>query len=190
MNPENGPAIPGPASGHGPDAPDTPLSPSDLHQWHTDGFVVVRGLWAADEMDRCRDYFQHLATEADVSGLDPEVFSPERGASDPLAAFPRVLHPHRFDAMSRAMLLDPRVERVLAALMGERPIAAQSMYYFKPPGGRGQALHQDNHYLRVRPSTCVAAWTAVDAADPENGGLYLVPGTHDLDLQCPELADP
>jgi len=36
----------------------------------------------------------------------------------------------------------------------------------------------------------VAAWTAIDRAMPENGGLYVCPGTHTMDVQCPELANP
>ena len=68
-------------------------------------------------------------------------------------------------------------------------LAAQSMFYFKPPGARGQALHQDNFYLRVEPGTCVAAWIACDVIDRENGGLEVVPGTHRMDLFCPEEAD-
>jgi ectoine hydroxylase-related dioxygenase (phytanoyl-CoA dioxygenase family) len=87
------------------------------------------------------------------------------------------------------MMLDPRIGAIARALLEDEPIACQSMVYFKPPGSRGQALHQDNFYLMVRPGTCLAAWTAIDPALPENGGLSIVPGTHQLALQCPEPAD-
>ena len=63
------------------------------------------------------------------------------------------------------------------------------MFYFKPPGARGQAFHQDNYYLRIKPDTCIAAWLAVDRASPENGGLQLCAGTHNYEVQCPEEAD-
>ena len=45
---------------------------------------------------------------------------------------------------------------------------------FKPPGARGQAVHQDNYYLRVPPYTCVAAWVA-STSSTENGGLEVSP---------------
>jgi ectoine hydroxylase-related dioxygenase (phytanoyl-CoA dioxygenase family) len=64
------------------------------------------------------------------------------------------------------------------------------MFYFKPPGARGQDLHQDNFYLRVSPGSCIAAWIAVDDADEENGGMMCVPGTGDLEVACPEKSDP
>ncbi|MEJ7654789.1 MAG: phytanoyl-CoA dioxygenase family protein [Chloroflexia bacterium] len=42
---------------------------------------------------------------------------------------------------------------------------------YSPAGARGQALHQDNFFLKVEPGTCIAAWAALDPADRENGGL-------------------
>ena len=63
------------------------------------------------------------------------------------------------------------------------------MIYFKPPGARGQALHQDQYYLQVDPGTCVAAWLALDDCDEANGCLQIVPGTHATPVLCPVEAD-
>ena len=68
---------------------------------------------------------------------------------------------------------------------------AQSMFYFKPPTARGQALHQDNLFLQAHPETCLAAWIAVDDCNGENGGLIVLPGSHRIQILCPdEDADP
>ena len=99
------------------------------------------------------------------------------------------MHPHRRDAVSRDWLLDTRLRCWLNALTGRDPYAVQTMFYFKPPGARGQALHQDQRTLRVRPGTCLAAWMAVDRCDTENGCLQVVPGTHKLPVLCTETAD-
>ncbi|MCB0108819.1 MAG: phytanoyl-CoA dioxygenase family protein, partial [Caldilineaceae bacterium] len=53
----------------------------------------------------------------------------------------------------------------------------------------GQALHQDQYYLRARPGTSIAAWMALDPIDEANGCLQMVPNTQDLPLICPEQAD-
>jgi ectoine hydroxylase-related dioxygenase (phytanoyl-CoA dioxygenase family) len=58
------------------------------------------------------------------------------------------------------------------------------MFYYKPPGSRGQGLHQDNNPLAVDPGTCIAAWIALDPCDAENGALSVVPGTGPLELLC------
>ncbi|MEO0514817.1 MAG: phytanoyl-CoA dioxygenase family protein [Planctomycetota bacterium] len=167
--------------------PPMPLRDADLNLWHEEGYVVLRGLWSAEEMTRCRDRFASLDPAGPgVAGS----WEPDLSSAEPLKRWPRVMHPHRFDDLSLAMLLDARVEGVLSALMDDEPIATQSMYYHKPPGGKGQALHQDNYYLRVASHTCVAAWTAVDRSDRENGGLWVCPGTHTYDVQCPALANP
>ena len=163
------------------------VSAQELAQWRTDGFLVLRGLWSRDEIDACAERF--AAITADGQPI-PDHWDPDPDSDDPLLRCPRIMHPHRFDDLALRMLLDPRIEAVLAALMDEEPIAAQSMFYFKPPGSKGQALHQDNYYLRVRPDTCIAAWTAVDRSVPENGGLYVCPGTHTMEVACPEVADP
>jgi ectoine hydroxylase-related dioxygenase (phytanoyl-CoA dioxygenase family) len=63
------------------------------------------------------------------------------------------------------------------------------MIYFKPPGGRGQALHQDQYYLRVQPGSCIAAWMALDPCDDENGCLRVVPGSQRWPLLCTVKAD-
>jgi ectoine hydroxylase-related dioxygenase (phytanoyl-CoA dioxygenase family) len=108
---------------------------------------------------------------------------------DPLRQFPRLMQPHRGDDTSFRFMTDPRVAGWLTGLLGAEPYAVQTMVYFKPPGARGQALHQDQRYLRVEPGTCVAAWLALDPCDEENGCLTVVPGSQDLPVLCPVPLD-
>ncbi|MEV0174307.1 phytanoyl-CoA dioxygenase family protein [Streptomyces sp. NPDC050803] len=158
---------------------------SILPRFRSDGFTVVRGLFGYDEIERLRAEFAALHAAGPVPGH----FEPRGSDADPLRRYPRVMQPHEINGTARGVLLDPRLRSVLEVLLGEEVLAAQSMFYFKPPGARGQALHQDNFYLRVEPGTCVAAWIACDEIDRENGGLEVVPGTHEMDLFCPEVAD-
>jgi ectoine hydroxylase-related dioxygenase (phytanoyl-CoA dioxygenase family) len=167
------------------------LDPAALRRYREgfeeDGFTVVRGLFGADETERLCDEFAALRAGGPVPGhFEPRASGP---GADPLHVWPRVMHPHEIDDLARDVLLDARLRTVLEVLLGEEVLAAQSMFYFKPPGARGQALHQDNFYLRVEPGTCVAAWLACDVIDRENGGLEVVPGTHRMDLFCPQEAD-
>jgi ectoine hydroxylase-related dioxygenase (phytanoyl-CoA dioxygenase family) len=114
--------------------------------------------------------------------------------NDPLARYPRMVHPHshpEFEVGPLAMryMLDQRIYAVLKGLFREEPMAVQSMFYFKPPGARGQDLHQDNFFLRVKPGTCCAAWIAIDDADENNGGMVVVPGSNGMEIICPEKSD-
>jgi ectoine hydroxylase-related dioxygenase (phytanoyl-CoA dioxygenase family) len=150
------------------------------------GFVVVPGLFSADEAESYRDHFMTLREkgiyEGDFAGVDLT-------SADPLKRYPRMIHMHRWDDISLRWLVDERLNEVMTALLGREPFAVQTMLYFKPAGGRGQALHQDQYYLRVRPGTCIAAWMALDPCDEENGCLQLVPGSHRWPVLCTTTAD-
>ncbi len=162
------------------------LTPELLHSYQTHGCVVVPGLFSASEVDTFREHFMRLRAQGtypgDFDGVDLT-------STDPLKRFPRMIHMHRWDDLSLRWVLDPRLRDTLSALIGEEPLAVQTMLYFKPAGARGQALHQDQTYLRVQPGTCIAAWLALDPCDEQNGCMQVVPGTHTLPLLCTERAD-
>jgi phytanoyl-CoA hydroxylase len=168
------------------------LTELQLAQFRDDGFITLPRLFGAADVNRIREAFMDANRQGPVLGLSEikDEYKPE----DPLSRYPRMMHPHRHPELAvgpiaMQYMLHPRLHAVLKALMGEEPYAVQSMFYFKPPGARGQALHQDNFYLRVKPGTCMAAWLAIDDADEENGGMMCVPETSDHEIACPAPAD-
>ena len=174
------------------------LTTEQKQQFDRDGFLAIRGLFSAAEIEEIRGTFMEMAKDGPVPGLS-DVPKAREGApassNDPLLRYPRMMHPHKHQdkpvgPLAMRYMRDPRLKPILAELFGEDPFACQSMFYFKPPGARGQDLHQDNFYLRVKPGTCMAAWIAVDDADAGNGGMMCVPQTATLEVACPEKADP
>ncbi len=156
---------------------------SSVNEFAAQGYTVARGLFSLDEVQHLRQHFLMINQEhrRDADNIaDP---------SDPLALYPRVMQPHRWDETSLQWMIDERLNDWLTHILVREPFAVQTMFYFKPPGARGQALHQDQFYLRVDPGTCVAAWMAVDRCDEDNGCLRVVPGTHDLPVLCSVDAD-
>lgn len=165
---------------------------TDLASFRQDGFVVVRGLFKPDEMDALRAAAMAQVALGPVDGLY-DVFH-HFGEEDPLKRHPRMLMPHLkpdlpIGRLARQYLFDARLQPLLKAFLGEAPCAAQSMFYFKPPGARGQDMHQDDFYLRTSPGNCIAAWVAVDRVDDENGGLRVAVGSHRLSLLPTRQAD-
>lgn len=118
----------------------------------------------------------------DYAGVDPS-------SADPLLKYPRMIHMHHWDRTSLEWMLDPRLGQILAELDGVEPFGVQTMLYFKPAGARGQALHQDQWYLKVQPGTCMAAWLALDPCDEENGCMMVVRGSHQVPVLCTQAAD-
>ncbi len=156
---------------------------TQVQEFAAQGYTIARGLFSQEEVDQLREHFlwvnrEHRRQSDDITD-----------ESDPLAQYPRVMNPHRWDETSLQWMIDARLNEWMTSILEREPYAVQTMFYFKPPGARGQALHQDQFYLRVDPGTCVAAWMAVDRCDEENGCLRIVPGTQDTPVLCTVDAD-
>ena len=155
-----------------------------------EGYVVAPGLFQPAEVEEIRELFGSMHS----NGV-PGYYEPRKEADgvtnpdDPLFQYPRVMMPHRFNERAKHYMLLPRIADRLRHFFDAEPVAAQSMFYFKPPGARGQALHQDQFYLLVEPGTSIAAWTAIDDCDAENGAIMIVPKTNKAEVWCPDLAD-
>ncbi|MFC5649193.1 phytanoyl-CoA dioxygenase family protein [Paenibacillus solisilvae] len=162
------------------------LTLEQKQQFDQDGYLVVKGLFTPENLEEIEGTFEEISLQPVPGYFEPDLHA---DMSDPLRRYPRVMHPHRFNETAMKYMLHQPVLNVLADLYGEEALAAQSMFYYKPPGSRGQALHQDNFYLNVEPGNCIAAWTAVDPANEDNGGLLIVPKTHEHEISCPEEAD-
>jgi phytanoyl-CoA hydroxylase len=150
------------------------------------GYVLVKGLFTPEEAEFYREHYTQMRLDENAR-MDRRIQNP--ADNDPLLQWPRLMMMHRHDETSLHWLIDARLNACLTGLLGSEPYAVQTMFYFKPPHARGQALHQDNYYLRVQPGTCIAAWMAVDPCDEENGCLQVVAGSHNWPILCTIKAD-
>ena len=151
-----------------------------------EGYAIACGLFSPEEVARLLDHYMGIHAAGGGGFVDRPI---DPASEDPLRRYPRLMQMHRRDPASLAYLLDERLRTILTSLLGEEPFAVQTMMYYKPAGARGQALHQDQRYLRVEPGTCMAAWLALDDCTPENGCMQVVPKTHAMDLLCPVKSD-
>ncbi len=170
---------------------DGPPSPEQVEAYSHAGVARLRGFLSPDELAEAREVFQSAGDKGPIDGLSDDQMKAENfgGRDEMLRRFPRMLHPHRhpeeaFGRLSMRYMLDATLAETMRRLMGADPLAAQSMFYFKPPGARGQGLHQDNNPLAVSPGTCHAAWISLDDADEANGTLIVVPGTANWPILC------
>ncbi len=176
------------------------LTATTLEQYQQHGYVIVSGLFSPEEVAALRSHFMALregnSFPGDFAGV-PRILgnSSKTGdvlsddEPDPLKDYPRMIHMHRWDETSLNWLLDKRMGETLLGLLGTEPYAVQTMLYFKPPGARGQALHQDQYYLKAQPGTSMGAWMALDDCDEANGCMQMVPGSHTWDVLCTIPAD-
>ena len=167
---------------------------SDPSSWvpffQDNGYVVLDGIYNEEELADIESFFEEYRKEAVLEGgLDPETRHWRQSRFEDVDRKKqqvRALHPHRFSEKIKGYFLHPKVGEALQAIFEKPALGAQTMYYYKPPGSRGQGMHQDNFYLLAEPAACAAVWTPLDETDIENGCLYVVPGSHKMDLLCPE----
>ena len=168
-------------------------------EYAENGFLVERGLYSADEASALVDAFMAMHAQGGVEGRystpppdqdHDDMFHHVFKQGDPLLRYPRVMWPHMFLPEARASVLKAGVFDLLEEVLGEEVLSVSSMFYFKPPQARGQAFHQDNYYIRVKPGTCIGVWVACDPSDEANGALQVVPGSQEMEIVCPEISDP
>ncbi len=85
-----------------------------------------------------------------------------------------------YDQRLQAISEHPAMLAVVRRLMGDLPVLFQDQALLKPPLiGREKPWHQDNAYFNVPPQTpIVGVWIALDEATPENGCMFVIPGSH------------
>src|ERR1041385_715540 len=173
------------------------LAQQHNEDYQRDGYCVVRSMFSPDEVNAFRTHYMALREAqthpGDFVGVPIQPIAVDHTVRDvqpdPLQKYPRMIHMHRWDDVSLKWLLAPRLNQQLTSLLGTEPYAVQTMLYFKPPGARGQAMHQDQYYLRVQPGTCMAAWLPLDDCDEGNGCIQVIPGSQSWTTLCAIPAD-
>jgi phytanoyl-CoA hydroxylase len=126
-------------------------------RFREDGFLIVRGVLAQDEVRELLDHIDELVADR------PDLL--------------RVHMLHRELEIHERYLLHPRIVDVAAGLIGPDVLALQTMTFVKGPGSPGQGYHQDSFHIITEPDTLMGAWVALDRADEENGCLWVTSGS-------------
>ncbi|MBM7622198.1 phytanoyl-CoA hydroxylase [Bacillus tianshenii] len=148
----------------------SPLTNEQVEQYDRDGYILIKKGCSHDLIDVFNAHI-HTIRSADVM--------PEWAAVEPEDRFKlRVFNPHLHDGFALQMMKLPIVRGALAQIMGDEAVGVQSMYFYKEPGSKGQAAHQDYFYIRNNPNTMVAGYIALEEIDEENGCLWVIPGSH------------
>ena len=164
------------------DTHDTSILTDDQVTFYgANGYLVVPSLFT---VSACREI---VGSAIRLHGLGSvagcfEAVEESEADGDILKVYPRMMHPHRIDDVFMKHLKHPGVSRIVQALLDQEAVDIQSMFYWKPPGAMGQAFHQDSFFVQGEPDTCIAAWTALEETDEDNGGLIVVEGTQEADL--------
>jgi phytanoyl-CoA hydroxylase len=138
------------------------LTEAQVQQYQRDGYLVVAGL---------------------LSDAEVATFLSEQQKPKP-KEWQLGLRSHLADPQYRYLAYHPKIAGMAAQLLQGPPKIVQTMFLNKASaGGTGIALHQDSHYLPNEPLSLMACWLALCDTDEGNGGLCVVPGSHQQGLR-------
>jgi phytanoyl-CoA hydroxylase len=135
-----------------------PVTVDEYVRFRSEGFLIVRGLVAPDEVGELLRHVDDLRA----------------GRGEDLL---RIDMLHRRLEIHERFMLHPRVLDVVQALAGPDVLALQTMLFLKGPGSPGQGYHQDSFHIITQPDTLIGAWLALDPADEENGCVRITVGS-------------
>ena len=160
------------------------LTAQQVQFYRDNGYLVVPGVFDADTVKTMVAHYMDMNERK----LAPSVFGGAEGdTKDPLNKYPRPINMHPWDKRTHHWATRLALLQIVRQLISDEPVLNQTMLYYKPPGARGQALHQDQQYITLDP--LIGVWVALDDSDRANGQMVVVPGSHKLGMMPVETAD-
>lgn len=161
------------------------LNESQLRDYQRDGFLLLPALVPQGRLSDFSQRFEDLALGRAqrparmVVMNDVMVVKGAVAPASPLHAVNKLLS-FEDDPELFAYAELPALLEAVRSLIGPRVMTLSTNVFNKPPGVDGRhPLHQDLRYFALRPADkIVAAWTALEACNRENGCLAVVPGSH------------
>lgn len=136
------------------------LSEDQVSFFNENGYLVVDGLFSSQECDAMLKIFEQHADENYSAILNLDRLVPE----------------------IRAVMKDSRIVAILETLQNAEVVGLMSQILFKKAGSTYAAQawnpHQDNAYPQARPGAYITINIFLADSDPENGGMYIYPGSH------------
>lgn len=162
----------------------TALNETQVRHYDERGYLVVAALLAPSLVTRMIDHYMAMRAEGPKPG---DSGGTSDRPDDPNHQFPRMIDMHRWDAFTEEVAHRPEILATASTLLRDEAVLNQTMVYFKPPGARGQAMHQDQQYLTFDP--LIGVWIALDPSDAAVGHMVVTPASHRLGLQTLVHAD-
>jgi len=87
-------------------------------------------------------------------------------------------NPHRINLTFLNAMRNQKLITIMEKLIGGRVSGLQTQFFYCPPNTPGYAMHQDNSFVEAGRDYFASAWTALQNAPSEMGGLVVYPRSH------------
>jgi hypothetical protein len=153
------------------------LSQEQIEQFHRDGFLVVRGMYNAEEMKDISSWTDEVSGSPEVPGHYMMYF--EASKQDGSRIISRIEDFVSFHEGLSELITRRRMQQAVSDLFGESAVLFKDKINFKLPGGDGFKEHQDvqagwDDYGKLH----ITAMIAIDETNAENGSVEMIPGMH------------
>ena len=153
------------------------LSEAQIAQFTRDGFLVVRGMYAPDEVAEISAWTDEVAHYPEVAGKYMMYF--EKSRSDGSRILCRIENFVPYHPGFSKLITARRMQQAVTELFGEEAVLFKDKINFKLPGGDGFKEHQDvqagwDEFADLH----ITAMIAIDETNEANGSLEMIPGMH------------
>jgi hypothetical protein len=154
------------------------LGDEQLRHYRDDGFLVLRGVFAVDEIAALEREASALWWRQDLVDKDNIRCRWKDHATTGECTFECFDPVIDLAPVCARLARDERILAPLSAIYGSPARLFKDKLIFKPPGTLGYNLHQDFISWPDFPETFVTVLVAIDPADDENGATEVFPGYH------------
>jgi ectoine hydroxylase-related dioxygenase (phytanoyl-CoA dioxygenase family) len=157
-----------------------PLTVEQIETFRRDGYLIVPGLFSAEEMVEIRAWADEVQNWPEERGKAWMYFEQTSDGRRQLCRLENFLP---FHAALRKVAVSHRMQGVCGQLFGEPAVLFKDKINFKLPGGGGFEAHQDVQAGWSKyGSLHITALVTIDRATRENGCLEMAAGSHDRGL--------
>lgn len=141
-----------------------------------DGFVLLSAFVCGDQLQKLQENVSRFICDVLPTLPSECVFYDVAGQANSLKQIQQLgQHDPWFEDLIEAGPFRELAETLLAG-----PVVPKNLQYFnKPPSfSNPTPPHQDGYYFMLQPPLAITMWLALDPADPQNGCVRYVPGSH------------
>jgi hypothetical protein len=164
--------------------PTVSLTEEQIRTYHEEGFLSIPNIMPLEEVEWMREIYDRLFTEMpgkekgdsfDLAGLDEE--------GKP-AVLPQILGPAHYAPELLDSQLHTNAAHIVKQLLGAEATAGDAHMIFKPARiGAETPWHQDEAYWDpALHYTSLSIWVPLQEAVVENGCMWFVPKSHQLEV--------
>ena len=175
------------------------LNEEQVQSFRLNGFLTVDDVLSESEVAAVAERADLIAAgKADhippeCIQLEPVFRNGDRDIEDQVLSVRKLYMLNWYDDVMWSHAANPKVVDIIADLLSTDDLKVYNDQAFMkaPETGSAQPWHQDSASWRdMLPMDLVTAWTALDAATPENGCLNFAVGTHRWGMLRPEQLEP